>query len=275
MSKRLMQELSQRLESVRDEFKLRLYHWSLDIIEGQTSADDSLFWKVPSRVIRNLHRFLSDEQDPLRFFLLCHGYRHRSVLSRLGQAVPSDEGLSSILRRCIDPSGTDVTQRGLLPLSTPVPRLNRRKLHSAIRLRLAPAFLETTDPSDHREWSFERRIRSWRLVARATSSSDSQLDLEFDVILGMGDLSLARQLSLHRLLGIGPSAWDLVVPGEEEKAADLVGEYSEFLASAFSGLLADLVPGVTEEDVRQAESEWKAWVQEMRAKKAPGSRRLH
>src|SRR5882762_2978663 len=89
-SKRLMEELSQRLEPIRDEFSLRLYHWSLSILEQQTSDDASLFWKVPSRVIRNLHQLLLDDEDPLRFFLLCHGCRHRSVLARLGQPAPSE-----------------------------------------------------------------------------------------------------------------------------------------------------------------------------------------
>jgi hypothetical protein len=265
-----MRSLSRRLEPVRVEFGLRLYHWSLRVLEQQVCDDSSLFWRVPSRVIRNLHQLFSgDEDDPLRFFLIRHACRYQGALMHLGQPIPSDEGMSQLLRRCIDPSGSDVSRRGLLPLSTAVPRLNRRTLHAALGARLVPVFEEKTDQSDRGEWLFEARTGPWIFVARySTSISLFQIDLEFDVVLGMGDLSLSRQLSLHRLFGIGPSAWDLARPGEEEATAALINEHSRFMLTSLSTLLEDLDPSITKEEVLQAENEWRQWLAESRAQRA-------
>jgi hypothetical protein len=189
-SKDLMLSLSRCLEPIRDEFNLRLYEWSLAILEQQVSSEDSLFWKVPSRVIKNLHRFFrTGIEDRLRFFLISHGCCHHSVASRLGQPIPSNEEVLALMRRCIDPAESDVRQMGLLPLATPVPRMNRRKLHAATREELAPLFEETTDPADPGESLYEASQGPWRVVVRIRSStSHSQVDLEFDVLLGMGDL---------------------------------------------------------------------------------------
>ncbi len=84
----------------------------------------------------------------------------------------------------------------------------------------------------------------------------------------MGDLSLSRQLSLHRLFGIGPSAWDLAKPGTEEATASLIVEYSQFMLSSLSSVLNDLSPGIAAEEVLQAELEWKQWLEEARARRA-------
>jgi hypothetical protein len=257
-SKELMRNLSRRLEPTREEFRLRLYHWSIGILEQQVSDDGSLFWKLPSRVIRNLHKLLKIDDDGLRFFLVRHGCRNRQALSRLGQPVPSHEEETEVMKRCIDPAEPDVRRSGLLPLSTPVSRLNKRKLKSAIRARLSPIFEEKIDHSEPDERSYETRTGAWQIVALVdTGASYSQAEIEFDVRLGMGDLYLERQVSLHRLFGIGPTAWDLARPGDEEGIAHLIEEYCRFMVTALSSLLKELDPGISREEVVQAEEEWK------------------
>jgi hypothetical protein len=268
-SKDLMYSLSRRLEPIRAEFNLRLYHWSSGILEQQVASNDSLFWRVPSRVIRNLHQFFRNNiDDRLHFFLIGHGCCHHAAVSSLGQPVPSNEEVLALVRRCADPSASDIRQLGLLPLATPVPRLNRRKLHKATRENLAPLFDEMTDPAEPDVWLYEAGCGPWRLVLRIYTSPYFQLDLEFDVLLGMGDLYLERQLSLHRLFGIGPSSWDLCNPGEEGKAADLLHAHAQFMVSALSGLLADLNPGISRDEGIRAETEWKQWLNEVRAQRA-------
>jgi hypothetical protein len=267
-SKDLMRSLSQRLEPTRDEFNSRLYYWSSGILEQQVASNDSLFWRVPSRVIRNLQQFFRNNiEDRLRFVLISHGCCHHATVSYLGQPVPSNEEVLALMRRCVDPSASDIHQLGLLPFATHVPRLNQRKLHRAARERLASLVEEITDPAEPDVWLYEARCGPWRFLIRIYTSPHFQLDLEFDVLLGMGDLYLERQLSLHRLFGIGPSAWDLCKPGQEEKAAGLINDYCQFMLSSLSGLLADLDPGISRDEVMRAETEWKQWLNEVRAQR--------
>jgi len=273
-TKNLMRILSVRLEPVRAEFRLRLYRWSLGILGYQVLNDSSLFWKVPSRVIRNLHKlFETGEEDRMRFFLIRHACRHHWAVSHLGQPTLSPDEVPPLLTQCIDPSRVDVIKKGLLPLSTPVPRLNRRRLHAATKASLAPILEEKTDRADPREWLYEAFNGPWRILVRITGSSDFQVDLEFDVLLGMGDLHLDRQLSLHRVFGIGPSTWDLSEPGDEPRIAELIEEYCRFMVSSLSGLLTDMDPGISSDEVRQAEEEWKQWLNEVRAGRAGGATR--
>ncbi len=269
-----MLSLSQRLEPVRDKFRFLIYQASLEIVGPQVTDDSSLFWTVPSRVITNLHRLIrSRNEDRLGFFLIRHACRHQNVVTHLGQSIPSDEDVSITLQRCIDPQGLDVSQKGLLPLSMPVPRLSRRKLHSFTKIELAPLFEEKTDPSDTSEWLYETQSGPWCILVRIqTPTSGFQLDLEFDVLLGMGDLSLSRQLSLHRILGIGPSAWDLAEPGKEEKVAELVGEHCLFMVRFLSPLLCDLDPGISNDEVIRAEHEWKEWLNQVRSERTRRSK---
>lgn len=269
-----MLRLSQRLEPVRDKFTLLIYQASLEIVGLQVTDDSSLFWTVPSRVITNLHRLIrSRSEDRLGFFLIRHACRHQKVLTQLGQSIPPDEDVSMTLHRCIDPHGLDVSQRGLLPLSLPVRRLSRRKLHSFTTIELAPPFEEKTDPSEPSEWSYETRSGPWRILVRIqTPSSGFQLDLEFDLLLGMGDLSLSRQLSLHQMMGIGPSAWDIAEPGEEKKVAELLGEHCRFMVEFLSPLLCDLDPGISNDEVIRAEHEWKEWLDQVRLERTGRSK---
>jgi hypothetical protein len=268
VSKDLMRSLSQRLEPVRDHFSLQVYQRSLALVRPQVTDDSSLFWIVPSRVITNLHRLLgSQAEDRLRFFLVRHACRHQKVLTHLGQPIPPEEEVSRVLRRCIDPQGSDV-QSGLLPLLTPVPRLNRRELHSLTKTKLAPLFEEKTDPSDKSEWLYETQSGPWRILARIQAPAPGfQLDLEIDVLLGMGDLSLSRQLSLHQLLGIGPSAWDLAKLGDEDLVAELAGQHCRFMVDFLSPLLCGLEPGISREEVLQAEREWKEWLAQVKSER--------
>ena len=263
-----MSALSQRLQPSREAFAERLYQSSLSILEKQVCDNSSLFWRVPSRVVENLRRLLDDEAiDRLGFFLVSHALCHREVPERRDQPILSGESVIALMKRCVDPQGPDI-RRGLLALSTPIPRLNRRRLHSAVARSLAPSFEERTDLSDSTEWQFETRREPWWLICRiALSATHFQLDPTFDVLLGMGDLYLARQLSLHRMYGIGPGAWDLVRSAEEEDAAKSLAEYCGFMLSFLSGILVDLRPGISKEEVVRAEKEWKQWLAEVRTRR--------
>lgn len=146
--------------------------------------------------------------------------------------------------------------------------MNRRKLHVATTGNLARVFEEKTDPAEPGEWLYEASQEAWRIVVRIYSGSYFQVDFEFDVLLGMGDLYLQRQLSLHRVFGIGPSAWDLCRSGDEAKVAELIRGHCLFMFSSLSRLLADLDPGISRQEVIRAEEEWKQWLSEVRAARA-------
>jgi hypothetical protein len=118
-----------------------------------------------------------------------------------------------------------VTLRGLLPLSTSVHRLNGRKFNSAIKMNLQHSFCESIDPAEPNQRSYAIQVGPWQFIALFESSRPhSQLSIEIDVRLGMGDLFLARQLSLHGFFGIGGTSWDLARPGEEETLGVLASE---------------------------------------------------
>jgi hypothetical protein len=269
-SRDLMLNLNTRLEPIREKFGFHLYRWSAGILEQQALDEASLFWKVPSRMIRNLHQLLKIENaNDLRFFLILHGCHHQRVLSQLGQEIPSHEEEVAMLKRCIDPPEQDVRRSGLLPLSAPMSRLNKRKLNSAIRARLSRFFNEDFDPSLPNERDYEARNGAWQIIARIdTRASCSQVEIEFDIRLGMGPLSLARQVSLHGVFGIGPSGWDLAKPGDEEEIAQLVEEYCQFMVPALSSLVKELDPGISIEEVSKAEQEWAQWLKLIRAERA-------
>jgi hypothetical protein len=265
-----IRNLSTRLEPVRAKFGLHVYHWSVGILEQQISNDNSLFWKVPSRVIRNLHQLSKTESGyDLRFFLIRHGCYHQRALSQLGQQVPSDDEAIAALKRCVDPSELDARRNGLLAFATPIRRLNKRTLNSAIRARLSRFLNEDFDPSLPNERTYEARSGPWQIIAQIdTRASYAQVEVEFDIRLGMGPLSLARQVSLHRLFGIGPSAWDLAKPGDEEEIARLVEEYCQFMVAALSSLVKELDPEISMEEVAHAEQEWMEWLIVVRAERA-------
>jgi hypothetical protein len=133
---------------------------------------------------------------------------------------------------------------------------------------LTPPFEEQTDAADRGEWLFEICVGQWRVVARIHNGKpDCQIDLQFDILLGMGDLYLDRQLTLHGSFGIGPSVWDRAKAGHEEQLAELAGEYCQFMSSAFSDMLAGLSPGISGEEVFRAEEEWKQWLIQSRAER--------
>jgi hypothetical protein len=265
-SKDLMRSLSKRLEPIRDQFKTRLYRWSLSILNQQVMDDSSLFWRLPNRVIRNLRQLFNDDKEELVRLLLIRGSRILSTVAHLDLPVLSEDELSPVLNRCVDPSETDVSELGMLPLSTRVPGLNRRRLRSSVEANLISRFQEKADYSEPGEWFYEARCGSWLLVPVIyASSSDFQVELEFNVGLGMGPLSLCRQLSLHRLFAIGPTIWDLSQAGEEAAMAELISEHCRFMLDSLTPLLAEVAPGISREEVVQAEAEWKEWLVEVRA----------
>ncbi len=275
-SRELILNLNARLEPIREKFELYLYRWSVGIVEQQISDEASLFWKVPSRMIKNLHQLLKIENaNDLRFFLILHGCRHQKALLRLGQEVPSHEEEVAVLKRCIDPAESDVRRNGLLPFSAPIMRLNKRTLNSAIRARLSRFLKEDFDPSLPNERAYEARSGAWQIVARIdTRASYSQVEIEIDIRLGMGPLSLVRQVSLHGLFGIGPTAWDLAKPGDEEEIARLVEEYCQFMVPALSSQVKELDPEISMEEVAQAEQEWMLWHKVVRAERASRRSRI-
>jgi hypothetical protein len=269
-SKDLMNRLSQRLEPIREEFELRLYRESLGLIEPQSTDDRSLFWRLPNRAIRNLQKFLAEDlEERVRFFMIAHACRNRRVAARLGQPVIGEEEILEVLRRCVDPAALDVTQKGFLPLSTPVLPLNRRHLKTAIRRSLGSQFEEKVDISEPNERLYETRSGPWQVAALIDLRGEHfQVQLEFEISLGMGDLTLSRQLSLHSLFGTGRTAWDMASPGEEEDVAELIAKYSSFMLHLLGPILCNLDPGILPEEVALAEKEWKEWLMEVRAKRS-------
>lgn len=157
--------LSKRLDPVREEFAMRLYHASLAILGSQIRNEASLFWRSPSRIVRNLERMLRPgAEDRVRFFLICHGYRNQAILNRLNIPVPSNDEEHAIMTRCVHPSRSDIAQFRLLPLRTRRPRIDQRKLNAAIRKRLASSYQETRDPNLPDERWFSTRIGPWEFV---------------------------------------------------------------------------------------------------------------
>ncbi|HTS04332.1 MAG TPA: hypothetical protein VMP68_02035 [Candidatus Eisenbacteria bacterium] len=275
-SKDLMNRLSKRLEPIREEFELSLYRKSLELIEPQSIDDGSLFWRLPNRGLRNLHKFfLGDVDERLRFFIIAHACRNHRVATRLGQPVLEGEEILEVLRRCRNPTVSDVTERGFIPPSTPILPLNRRRLNTAIRTRLGTQFEEKVDVSEPNERSYESHSGPWQFAALIdTRGEHSQVQLEFEISMGMGDLTLSRQLSLHSLFGVCGTSWDLARPGEEGNVAELVGEYSFFMLDLLAPILRNLDPGILPEEVALAEKEWKEWLTEVRANRGDHPRQI-
>jgi hypothetical protein len=266
ISKDLMRSLSLRLEPVRQELKLRLYRSSLELIESQASDDASLFWKVPNRKVRNLRKLLGPDPDNrLNFFIIAHACRHKWALSQQEQPVVDCGEVLATLKRCTTPSKSDIEQRLLLPLETSVPKLNRRRLNSEVSKNLKFAFEENRDPSEPTESTYTLRKGRWHISAVVDlRAADAQASLEFELALGMGDLTLARQISLHSLLGIGQTSWDMAMPGQEGEIAVTIAEYCQFMIPFLSSSLKDLNPGIGDDEVTRAEREWLSWLDEVR-----------
>ncbi len=91
--------------------------------------------------------------------------------------------------------------------------------------------------------------------------------VDLDINIGMGPLSLARQLSLTGFFGIAGNVWDVTPIGDEEKLAAYFKEYSDFMMRFIGGAIADLDPQITPSEVADAEAEWKDWLEENRARR--------
>jgi hypothetical protein len=218
-----IQSLSKRLDPIRAEFAMRIYKASLAILESQIRNEASLFWRSPSRLVQNLKKVLgANSEDRVRFFLICHGYRYRSFSGPLNIPVPNAEEQHAILKMCMHPSRSDVAQWQLLPLETPKPRIDQRKLNAAIQKHLGNSYQETRDPNSPTERWFSTRVGAWQFVWLIDKPRHAQLSIELDVRIGMGPLSLARQISLTGFYGVAGHIWNLTSPGDEEHLADYV-----------------------------------------------------
>lgn len=262
----LMRQLSQRLDPARQEFGRREREWAFKLIHIQIPDDLSLFWQLPSHFVGNLRKFLSaSSEDRLGFFLACHSHRYKHQIAELGVRIPDWKAAEALSKRCYSPSEADVRKFGLIPFPYSSPRLNHRKLLTAVRQHVEPVFGSelNRDPNDPSEWVYRVEFGAWQIFTILDASgSPFQFRLEHDIRLGMGDLGLRRQLSLHGVLGIG-AGWDIAVPGEEQSVGILASEYCRFFIAALPRLLDGLEPGISREEIRRAEEEWKQGLREV------------
>lgn len=281
-TKDTMTQLGSRLEPVREEFKSREYRWSLDLIESQIPDDDSLFWRLPFHLLKNLQRVLGpDRNDRTAFFYVIHGYRYRQQLERAGIPVPDISGEETILKQCMGPSEADVRERGLIPfpgtLCTVSPQLNTRLFLRSLNKHLELVFNTKPEWFAPGEWVYQHSygpwfVRTWVFVGRGAS----QIQLEHDIALGrLGrgrDLDLRAQMSLHGVLAMA-NIWNLVQAGKEEQMAQLAAEYCGFFRAALPTLLDGLDPGISPKEVSGAEEEWLQWYETVRRSRIPVSLR--
>lgn len=264
-AKDAIRELSEKLEPARREFALSLYRESFRLIDSQVMNSSSIFWKLPNHILLNLDRLLS--ADPLRlsaFFRLAHSRRHHIAQQLLGESLPEDQvGFANLLAQCYTPSPTDVRDHGLLERPEPLSPLNRRQLMRYIRESGKDFFKRENDNTDRNEPKrrvFRVPADPWYVeIAIELSDLLSQILIECDVRIGLGPLSLDRQLSLHSILGVGLLGCDFAEPGEEQAVATTLVGATRLLVDLLRGILAGLDPGVPIADIKRIEGEWISW----------------
>lgn len=257
---KLMRQLSLKLEPVRREFERREQKWAVKLIHSEIPADTSLFWRLPDYKVKNLQKTLGSRgEDRVRFFLEYHSRLARRKATARTVALSAEP----VLRRCSNPSETDVQNHGFIPIPRFSPKLNRRSLLAAMTRHVEPVLAceVDRDPNDPGEWVYRTRFGDWQVLTVACTASPWQFHLEHDIRLGKGDLYIRRQISLHGVLGIG-AGWNLVQLGEEDSVAQLTAEYCGFFLVALPELLAGLDSGISRKEVREAEREWKVWLEE-------------
>lgn len=260
-TKELMRQLSLRLEPARQQFVQREHDWALTLIHSQIPDDLSLFWQLPSHLVKNLQKVLGPSRENRIRFFLEYQSRHEHRKSA-GRTVPVSA--EPILKRCSSPNETDVRKYGLTPFPSSE-KLNRRALLVAIRQYVDPVFGSKLDrdPNDPGEWVYRSTFEPWEILTIFNfRGTPWQVELNHDIRLGMGDLALRRQVSLHGVLGIG-AGWNMAVPGDEESVGILASEYCRFFLAALPELLNGLDPGISRSEVQRTEDEWRLWLEEM------------
>lgn len=252
-NKELMLELKGRLEPARQEFARREREWVHKLIHTQIPDDTSLFWLLPSQLVKNLQNVLGpSSEDRIQFFLEYQNRREQNKAAGRTVQISAEP----IIKRCLSPDETDIREHGFIPFPYFHPKLKRNVLWTAVKKCLAPMFGDNAK-RDAGEWIFTIEHGPWQvLTILAPNSSPWQFQLEHEIRIGMGPLDLRRRLSLHNVLGIG-TGWNLVQPGEEENVAILASEYCRFFIAALPQLLDGLDPGIKPEEVMRAETEWK------------------
>lgn len=119
---------------------------------------------------------------------------------------------------------------------------------------------ETTDPNERGRKIFRVPVDPWYVqVAVDFTDPLAQVSVESDVCIGMGPLDLARQLSLHSVMGIGSLGCDFAQPGQEQTVATVLVEQTRFLIDLLKGILVELNPGPPVEEIKRIEANWIAW----------------
>jgi hypothetical protein len=268
-----LRALSHRLDPARREFAILLYQRSAELIQHQVLDSSSLFWRLPNHVLMNLERLLGGGSTKLRdFFLQAHSRRHHVARTLLGEA-PTKESteFDEILGRCYQPTKADIRESGLAEPVDPLPALNRAKLIRRIVENGHDVFQrnEESDPNEPGTHRFRIDVHPWFVsITVELAHPLRQISVECDTRIGIGPLSLERQLCLHSILGIGPQGCDLAEPGQERLVADvLVGE-TRLVVEILKDVLAGVETNVSVEEVRKIETDWIAWLSEARRTRA-------
>jgi len=222
----------------------------------------------------NAERLLGgDSTKLLDFFALAHARRHHVARGLLGE-VPVGESaeFTEMMGRCYQPNRLDICERGLVEIPDPLPTLNRAKLIRGIIKRGQDIFIpseEETDPNEPGTRLFRVYIDPWYLSLHIDFADLlTQVSVECDARIGMGPLSLDRQLSLHSVFGIGGLGVNLAEPGQEEGVADVLLNETRLLVKMLRDALTGLDPGVPIEEVKRIEAGWIEWLSEVRRARA-------
>lgn len=252
----LIKDIKRRLEPATKELNSRLCVWSESILQEQALDDESLFWRIPCQLIKNLQRLLGPDPDRrLDFFRTCHRSRYRDVLGDIPQSVV--EETLTLTRRCNGPSMADVQEFGLLPFQLHL-KLQRRKLLQCVGKEIGGPKLELSAPGEYVQsvacgpWTIE--------TAFCLRPRNFQLQLSHDVRISPGGPYIDRWLSLHGVLGVFVTAWDMALPGDEEIVAQQVGKYNRFMVGNLCKLLDRIHPAVSRSEVEEAVQEWTRWL---------------
>src|SRR5690348_3637297 len=225
-AKDAIKALSERLDPARRQFAIRLYKRSARLVETQAYDSASLFWQLPNHVLANLERLLGSNTTKLRcFFKEAHARRHHIARTALGKSVANEiNNFEEILTSAYQPTLAQM-RNGLVLPSDPLARLNQAKLVRSIAQEGQELFRhkELPDPNERGTHRFRVDMHPWYVrVTVEFARVFSQASVECNACIGLGPLSLERQLCLYSILGIGPQGCDLAEPGQEAQVAKVL-----------------------------------------------------
>jgi len=184
-NKELMLELKGRLEPARQEFARREREWAHKLIHTQIPDDTSLFWLLPSQLVKNLQNVLGpSSEDRIQFFLEYQDQREQNRVA--GRVVQISA--EPIIKRCLSPDETDIREHGFIRFPYFRPKLRRNPLWSAVKKHVAPVFGRHAERDDG-EWIFRIEYQRWQvLTILVPNKSPWQFELEHEIRIGMGPL---------------------------------------------------------------------------------------